>query len=147
MTRSVRLHRVAGARWEHARVTSSSGWQPPSYQQPHQPSYPPPQYGPQYPAVVPVVPPQQRSQGAAVALELVPGLFGIFGIGSLYAGKITQGVVMMVSFWVLFWINAALTFVFIGWITGPLTWIGFLVLGVVSASRAVEEHNRRMWGG
>jgi TM2 domain-containing membrane protein YozV len=141
---------IPGRRWEHARVTSDDGWQHAAYQHPQQPSCPPrqPQYGqPFYPATVAVIAPQQRSQGAAVALELVPGLFGVFGIGSLYAGKITQGVLLMVSFWVFFWINAALILVFVGWITLPLTWIGFLVLGVVSASRAVEEHNRRMWGG
>lgn len=126
----------------------TSGGPPVPYQphNPHQP-YPPQPVQPWHPVAVPVVAPQQRSQGAAVALELVPGLFGIFGIGSLYAGKTVQGILIMVSFWVLFWINVLLVFLVIGWVTGPLTWIAYLVLGVVTATRAVEDHNRRAWGG
>ncbi|MBL7253051.1 hypothetical protein [Paractinoplanes lichenicola] len=83
----------------------------------------------------------QRSSGTAVALEIVLGIFGIFGVGNLYAGRIGTGIALMVSFWVLFWINFMLTFIVIGWFTYPVTWIVFLVVGPISAARGVERYN------
>ncbi|MDG4767174.1 hypothetical protein O7632_24190 [Solwaraspora sp. WMMD406] len=88
-----------------------------------------------------------KSAGAAVALELVPGLFGIFGIGNIYAGKVPTGIVLMVSFWVLFWINVLLTFIFIGWLTLPATWVAYLIAGPILALRATEKHNSRLVAG
>lgn len=98
-------------------------------------SVPPPR-----PAVPVVV---QKSAAAAVALELVLGLFGVFGVGNLYAGRTAEGVILMVSFWVLFWINVFLIFVFIGVVTMPLTWIGYMIAGPLLAARGVERHNAR----
>jgi len=69
------------------------------------------------------------------------GIFGIFGVGNIYAGRTGFGVALMVSFWALFWVNFALVFLVIGWVTMPLTWIAFLVTGSLSAARAVEAHN------
>jgi TM2 domain-containing membrane protein YozV len=71
----------------------------------------------------------------------VLGIFGVFGVGNLYAGRVGPGIALMVSFWVLFWINFVLTFVFIGWVTYPLTWIAFLVVGPIMAARGVERYN------
>ncbi|MFI7075494.1 hypothetical protein [Micromonospora sediminicola] len=111
---------------------------------------PPPPQGPQWgplpvprPAYLPAVTP--RSSGAAVALELVLGIIGIFGVGNIYAGKTAQGVVIMVSFWVLFWVNFCLISIGVGLVTMPLTWIAYLILGPVLAARAVEEHDTRRW--
>ena len=125
-------------------------------------SYPPqqpydaPQYGPEYGAITPYSggpyapgpyspPPVMhppKSGGAAVALELIPGIFGVFGIGNMYAGRVGLGIVLMVSYWVLFWINVVLAFVLIGWVTGPLTWIGFMIGGALLAAHATERYNR-----
>ncbi|MFI6758414.1 hypothetical protein ACIBF5_04610 [Micromonospora sp. NPDC050417] len=88
---------------------------------------------------VPVVP--AKSAGAAVALELVPGLFGIFGIGSMYAGRVGAGIALMVSYWVLFWINVALFLVGIGFVTIFLTWMVFMIVGPLLALSAVGRHN------
>jgi TM2 domain-containing membrane protein YozV len=82
-----------------------------------------------------------KSSGAAVALELVPGIFGIFGIGNIYAGRVGAGIALMVGFWALFWVNVLLVFLIIGWITAPLTWIAFMIVGAVSAARGAERHN------
>ncbi|MET8908411.1 hypothetical protein [Micromonospora sp. NPDC004551] len=113
-------------------------------------TYPPPQGPPQWgslpvprPAYLPAVTP--RSSGAAVALELVLGIIGIFGVGNIYAGKTAQGVIIMVSFWVLFWVNFCLISVGVGLFTMPLTWIAYMILGPVLAARAVEEYNTRAW--
>jgi TM2 domain-containing membrane protein YozV len=92
-------------------------------------------------AYVPVLAP--RSAGAAVALELVLGLLGIFGVGNMYAGRVGQGLVLMLTFWALFWVNFVLIFFVVGIVTMPLTWIAYLVLGPILAARAVEEYNTR----
>ncbi|RKN47717.1 NINE protein [Micromonospora endolithica] len=89
-----------------------------------------------YPTPVAVVP--QKSAGAAVALELV---LGLFGVGNIYAGRVATGVILMVSFWALFWVNFLLIFVMVGFATMPLTWITYLVVGALLAARSVEQHN------
>lgn len=148
---------------------------PPEYQPPqHLPVPHPPTYQPgyppaaSYPASAPPVPysgvpysgapysgpPYQpvrygiapRSAGAAVALELVLGLFGIFGVGNIYAGKVGRGIALMVSFWALFWVNVVLWFLVIGIVTGPLTYLAYLIIGPISAARAVESYNQRALG-
>jgi TM2 domain-containing membrane protein YozV len=91
-------------------------------------------------APMPVMRPP-RSAGAAVALELVPGLFGVFGVGTIYAGRTGAGVALMVSFWLLFWINVMLCLVFVGFITLPLTWLAYFIAGSLTAARSVEKHN------
>jgi hypothetical protein len=70
-----------------------------------------------------------RSQSmTAVGLEVVPGLFGFWGIGHLYAGRVGTGLALMVSYWVLQAINAALVSFFgLGILTGGLTFLGYLV--------------------
>ncbi|WP_157744514.1 TM2 domain-containing protein [Micromonospora viridifaciens] len=83
----------------------------------------------------------QKSAGVAVALELVLGLFGVFGVGNLYAGRTGAGVALMLSFWGLFWVNFLLIFVFIAIVTMPMTWIAYLVMGPLLAARGVERHN------
>ncbi|MDR7327968.1 MULTISPECIES: hypothetical protein [Catenuloplanes] len=106
---------------------------PPVFQQ-VQPFYPPPAaYGPPARPV--------KSTGAAVMLELFLGLFGLFGVGALYAGRAGLGVTLMVSYWLLFWVNVALAFVLIGLVTGPLTWLFYMVMAPVLAARAVDQHN------
>ncbi|MDG4797575.1 hypothetical protein [Micromonospora sp. WMMD1082] len=95
------------------------------------------------PAVVVAAP---KSTGAAIALELILGIFGIFGVGSIYAGRVVTGIVLMVSFWVLFWINFALIFLAVGLVTMPLTWLAYLAGGAVLAARAVDQHNLRAIG-
>jgi TM2 domain-containing membrane protein YozV len=116
----------------------------PARQYPPAPHYPPaPQYAPtshpQQFYAVPVVP--TKSTGTAVVLELVPGLFGVFGIGNMYAGRIGTGIALMVSYWVLFWINVVLAFFLIGVATLALTWIVFMVVGPLLAVSAVGRHN------
>lgn len=97
----------------------------------HTPAYRPPPPA----AAVP------RFAGAAVLLELGLGLLGIFGVGNMYAGRIGQGIALLLSYWVVFWVNVALLFVAIGWFTMPLCWIGYMVAGPLLAAKAVEDHN------
>jgi TM2 domain-containing membrane protein YozV len=89
----------------------------------------------------------QKSTVAAVLLELILGLFGIFGVGNLYAGRIAAGLTLMLSFWVLFWINLALVFLAVGLVTLPLTWLAYLVTGPLLAATGVDRYNRRARAG
>ncbi len=77
----------------------------------------------------------------AVGLEIVPGgLFQVFGLGHIYAGKVGRGVAIMLAYWVLQAINIALTTVWIGVITAPLTWLAFTVF---SATDVIDTGGRR----
>jgi len=70
----------------------------------------------------------------AVGLEVAPGtLFQTFGIGHLYAGRVGTGLALMLSYWGLQAVNAFLTGFFgIGFITGILTYLGFMVFSTTN---------------
>jgi TM2 domain-containing membrane protein YozV len=68
-----------------------------------QPQYPPP-YNPNYP----VRPPRDRN--LALVLEILPGLFGILGIGWIYSGKTGTG---------------------LAWLIGYLVWVGIAIVAAV----------------
>ena len=64
----------------------------------------------------------------AVGLEVGPGVFlQTFGVGHMYKGRFGTGLAIMFSYWVLQAINAMLIPFFIGWITGPLTFLAYLI--------------------
>ena len=65
----------------------------------------------------------------AILLDVLPGLFfQTFGIGHIYAGRVKTGLAILVSYWVLLAVNAALMPFGIGFITGGLTLLAYLVL-------------------
>ena len=43
----------------------------------------------------------QKSGGTAALLEVLPGLFQIFGIGHLYAGNVVTGLLIMFGYWLV----------------------------------------------
>jgi len=70
----------------------------------------------------------KNENAVAIGLEVGPGLLlQTFGIGHLYAGRVGAGLAIMISYWVLLAINALLTTIWIGFITGPLTLLAFLI--------------------
>lgn len=78
--------------------------------------------------------------GVAVILELLPGvLCQTFGIGNIYAGNVAGGIAMMVGYWILTVINVFLCFVMIGFVTLPLTWIGFMIFCPMMANDAAKR--------
>ena len=129
------------APYSPAQYPPPAAWQPVDSPAPGYEVAPWPGSAPQYAHPQVIAGRTPRSVGAAIALEIVPGLFGVFGIGNIYAGSIGVGIALMVSFWVFFWINVLLVFIFIGWVTAPLTWIAYVVAGSILASRAVEKRN------
>ena len=83
-----------------------------------------------------------RDPGLAVILEILPGfMMQTFGIGNIYAGNVTGGILMMIGYWVLLVINVFLCFLLIGLLTLPATWIVFMVLCPMSASSAAKRRN------
>jgi TM2 domain-containing membrane protein YozV len=70
----------------------------------------------------------RHNNALAIGLEVGPGFFfQTFGIGHIYAGRASTGIAIMFSYWVLQAINLLLASVWIGLITGPLTWLAFMV--------------------
>jgi TM2 domain-containing membrane protein YozV len=118
--------------------------EPPQYGQ----AYQPPQYGqayqpPQGPPGYPVAPyqqpyPQGYPAGGPQVVPKNPGIallisFFIPGVGSLYAGKVNTGVIILVGY-VISWI---LTIILIGFV-GIL---GFWVWGMIDAYQAAQTWN------
>ncbi len=102
-----------------------NGYPPALYQQPYPPGYAAP---PGYPAppVMQVVP---KNAGIALLIS-----FFIPGVGSLYAGKTTTGVIILIGY-VISWV---LTIVIIGFVGI----FGFWVWGLVDAYQAAQAWNR-----
>jgi len=59
------------------------------------PSYPSPE-----PAAAPLSPEVQSAATTALILEIVFGLFSLFGIGHVYSGRLGLGLALMVGWWV-----------------------------------------------
>jgi TM2 domain-containing membrane protein YozV len=107
--------------------------QPPAYSQPYQQPYPQPAYPPQHGYARP------KDPTVGMLLELI-GLFGILGIGHIYAGKVTRGVVLMASFFMYFIVFACLSVVLIGIPFLVLYW----VVPIISALYLRNEMEREL---
>lgn len=79
-----------------------------------------------------------KSGSTAALLEVIPGLFQVFGIGHIYAGRVGLGLCVMFGYWLLTFINLLLCVVFIGFITWPLCWAGTMILSAVLAANACK---------
>lgn len=72
---------------------------------------------------------------AAVLLEVLPGLlFQTFGIGHIYQGRVGLGLFIMISYWLLQGLNLILTLFLVGLVTGPLTWLFYMVAAPMNAN-------------
>lgn len=123
------------------------GAPPPQQPQGYSPygAAPAPAYGPpqvQYPQQGMMMNPMAtpKSSGLAVALELLGGFFlQTFGVGHLYAGNVGVGLGLMFGYWALTAINVVLCFVFVGFITWPLTWLAFMIISAITANNAANR--------
>jgi TM2 domain-containing membrane protein YozV len=86
---------------------------------------------------------EEKSTGLAVVLELLPGFFQIFGIGHFYAGNVGMGLLWLLGYWFVTFINVLLCFVAIGFITGPICWLLTMILSPIFAVDAVNSVNSR----
>lgn len=94
-----------------------------------------------------VLPP--KDPGVALILELVPGLFlQTFGIGNLYAGNLAWGLALMLGYWFASLVNLLLCFVLIGFVTWPMTWLAFALVGsLLAVNKAKEREAAWLAGG
>ncbi len=108
--------------------------------------YPPSAPGPHgaYPQRSYPLPAGHKEPSTAALLEALPGFFvHIFGIGHLYNGNVGLGLGLMFGYWAIQVVNVILMFVFIGFVTAPLTWLLFMILSAVKASndaRFINEY-------
>src|ERR1700719_2459139 len=61
----------------------------------------------------------RKNPRLAAVLALVPGFFGLWGLGHIYAGSIAKGLGMFVAGVIiggLFWFSAILTIILVGYI-------------------------------
>lgn len=103
---------------------------PPPYGQPQYPPPPPPYGQPQYPPPPPPygmgAAPAPKGKSTALVLELLPGLlFGLMGIGWMYAGKSDKGIwwlVGSIGWWLIMGVVGLVTLGF-GCLCFPLIWV------------------------
>lgn len=82
---------------------------------------------------------KREVQWVPVLLELIPGWFQVFGIGHIYQGRLGMGLFIMFSYWGLQFVNMLLSFVLIGFVTGPLTWLFYMVTAPMNANDHVPK--------
>ena len=103
--------------------------------QPYNP-YPQQQYGQGYQR-----PQHQADPGIAALLEVLGGMFAqTFGLGHIYAGNITAGLLFMFGYWFLCFINIMLMFVLVGILTYPLCWIMIMIISPIVAANSVKRY-------
>lgn len=71
-----------------------------------------------------------KDPSTAMIIEILLGLFGFLGIGHLYAGRTTPGIVLLLGWWVFLFVEAMLIFVVIGFCLFPANLIVPIVSGV-----------------
>jgi TM2 domain-containing membrane protein YozV len=100
---------------------------PVSYSQPAQP-------------YAPVRPPKDKS--IALILEILPGLFGFLGIGWIYAGETSKGVIWLVGFLIYVIISAIIIAVTAGFgacFTLPINLV-LIAVSATSLNKYTKEH-------
>ena len=86
--------------------------------------------------------PAKVNAGTAVTLEIVLGLFGIFGVGHITNGSVGKGLLIMFGYWGLQLFNIFLMAIWIGFLTAPATWLLFIICSPISANSDAQTINR-----
>ena len=82
---------------------------------------------------------QKQDPLIPVMLEVLPGFFfHVFGLGHLYQGRLGMGLFIFASYWTLQAINVFLALFLIGFITGPLTWLFYMVAAPLNAADSAK---------
>lgn len=63
---------------------------------------------------------QPKDSGLAFLIELIPGLFGFLGIGHMYAGQVTRGVLLLIGYWAFISFEILAMLGLVGWCLTPL---------------------------
>jgi TM2 domain-containing membrane protein YozV len=85
-----------------------------------------------------------KDPGIALVLELLPGIAcQVWGLGSIYAGRVGQGLVIMVGYWIVQLVNVLLMFVLIGFLTAFATFVVTAVVASILAWNAARDSQER----
>lgn len=97
------------------------------------------QYGVQSapPSVVRVI--AMKDPGTGLLLEILPALFGLAGIGWLWAGEIGIGIALLIGYWVFIGIEVLLMFILIGFCLVPFNFIIPIVSAFLLHKRLKER--------
>lgn len=90
-------------------------------------------------------PAPEKSMGIALMLELIGGIFQIFGIGSFYAGAPLYGFALLVMYWmllVLMLVFAVVT-VGLGLVVIPVVWVIYAIFASLVAYTNVKAANKK----
>lgn len=82
-------------------------------------------------------PTNQKREGVAIVLALVPGVFFLYGFGHMYAGRVGKGFILLIGGLAAV---CAIAQVNLPALT-TLLWFVMIVYGPVSAARAVNRRN------
>ena len=100
----------------------------------------PPQ--PQY--VQQVVSPQVSSTGTiALVLEIVFALFGVMGVGNIYAKRVGLGIGLMIAWWVFLGVATAIIMATLGIAAvclGPIGLAGPIISGIMVRSYVIQNN-------
>jgi len=94
---------------------------------------PPPAYAPARPA---------KDRSIALLLEILPGLIGILGIGWIYGGNSTRGIIWLVGYLIWFvigWIIAPFTLFFSLICTIPIN-LALITVSAITLNKYTKEH-------
>ncbi|MDA4129680.1 MAG: zinc-ribbon domain-containing protein [Thaumarchaeota archaeon] len=89
----------------------------------------------------------RKSTVIAAALGLVPGFFGFWGLGQMYAGKIGKGIALLIAGLIiggLFWFSVILTVILIGYVgiaIFGIIFVGGWLWQTVDAYGTAQEYN------
>lgn len=83
-----------------------------------------------------------KDPGTAIVLEILLGLLGFLGIGYLYAGYTTEGILRLIGWWIALGIGAVLVVVTFG--IGSLCLIPVMIAVPILSGLALKK---RMQGG
>jgi len=73
------------------------------------------------PVVQPALAPEVESSAmTAAVLEAVFGIFGVMGIGNMYANRMTLGFVYLIGWWIFLFVEILLMVVLVGFCLTPL---------------------------
>ena len=83
-----------------------------------------------------------KSEGTALILAIILGLFGLNGIGHLYLGKISRGVGLLIGSIVLFWVGIATLIFVVGAVLLVIYFLLFIwqIIDAKNQCRAYNEY-------
>lgn len=90
-------------------------------------------------------PAPEKDMGTALVLEILGGIFQIFGIGHFYAGNPLIGIFVMIGYWMWLIVGVLIAVVTlgIGLLLLPVFWLLFIVISPIGVWMQVKRANKK----